>query len=32
VLTRITESTNWKFGDITPQKWVQNKLQVKKAA
>jgi hypothetical protein len=32
VLTRITESTNWQVGELTPEKWAKTKSALKKAA
>jgi hypothetical protein len=32
VLTRITESTNWQVAELTPEKWADKKLLLKKAA
>jgi hypothetical protein len=32
VLTRITESTSWQVADLTPKKWADKKLSLKKAA
>ena len=32
VLTRITESTNWQVGELTPEKWAKTKAALKKAA
>jgi hypothetical protein len=32
VLTRITETSNWNVADLTPEKWADKKLSLKKAA
>ncbi len=32
VLTRITETTSWQVADLTPGKWADKKLSLKKAA
>lgn len=32
VLTRITESTNWQVAELTPEKWAEKKLSLKKVA
>ena len=32
LLTRITESTNWQVADLTPEKWAEKKLSLKKVA
>ncbi len=32
MLTRITETTNWQVADLTPGKWADKKLSLKKAA
>jgi transposase len=32
VLTRITESTSWQVAELTPEKWADKKLLLKKAA
>ena len=32
VLTRITETTNWQVAELTPEKWAEKKLSLKKVA
>jgi hypothetical protein len=32
VLTRITETTSWQVAELTPGKWADMKLSLKKAA
>jgi transposase len=32
VLTRITETSSWQVADLTPEKWADKKLSLKKAA
>ena len=32
VLTRITESTNWQVAELTPEKWADKQLSLKKVA
>ncbi len=32
VLTRITESTNWQVAELSPEKWAEKKLSLKKVA
>ena len=32
VLTRITESTSWQVAELTPGKWADKTLSLKKAA
>ena len=32
VLTRITETTSWQVAELTPEKWAEKKLSLKKAA